>query len=89
VKLSTFDNSFDSFERTSHAMALAAGFLLNVPLKTSYEVSLAEPLKAAFKEGGYSKDSVTGSIEEFQKFRSQVIAKNLPKTHATLEMLYR
>jgi len=68
---------------------MAGEVLLSIPIKTSYEVTLSESLKGAFKEAGYSKDSVAPALEEFNKFRSQVISKNLPKTHATLELYYR
>lgn len=65
--------------------------LLSIPLKGSYEVVLTEGLKGAFKEGGYpSKDAaVTQGIEEFQRFRNQVVSKTLPKNYPSLELLYR
>lgn len=65
--------------------------LLSIPLKTSYEVVLVEPLKLCFKDASYSiKDTaLIAAIEEFQRFRNQVVSKTLPKAPASLELLYR
>ncbi|OXA55499.1 apoptosis-linked gene 2-interacting protein X 1 [Folsomia candida] len=70
---------------------MSSEFLLSIPLKTSCEVVLLEALKVPFKEASYSvKDAaLIASMEEFQKFRNQVVNKSLPKNAASLELLYR
>lgn len=72
-------------------MTASAVAYLSVPLKKTWEVELAKPLRN-FIADTYSECSPEDqktSLNEFQKLRNNAIAKSVDKHESALEILYR
>lgn len=75
----------------SHDQTFKMATFLGVPVKRTWEVDLATPLRQFIATTYEKADSeyANAAVVEFNKLRSSVIAKSQDKHESALEVLYR